>query len=279
MEAARITVGARAGQGELECALVAGASAIVSVAARSPLKLVVARERGACARVHVATFGGGLLAGDRIDLDVAVGVGAALVVGSSAPAKVYRAEAGATGTARLRARVAAGALLAWTPSPVTCFANANYLQSQEFSLDDGASLLFVDTLASGRPARGERWAFDACELQTRVSRAGVLALHDGLRLARGAVPVPDRFGRFDALATVLFSGPRLTDAAREALARVAAVPLARRAPLVATAAARPDGVLVRAAAESVEALERFVRELVAAPLAAMSGDAPWHGPW
>jgi urease accessory protein len=267
------------GRGEVGCACVAGASAVVRVAARSPLKLVVARERGPCARVHVSTFGGGLLAGDRISLELQVDPDATLVVGSAAPAKVYRADGGATSLQRVDARVSRGALLAWVPSAVTCFADARYRQEQHFQLEADASLLLVDTLSAGRVARGERWAFDACESLTRLWRDDQLVLHDGLRLAAGAVAIPARFGRFDALSTILFSGPRLAEAAARAVERVSALPLARRAPLVATAAVRDDGALVRVAGQSLDAVEQLVSELVAPTLARLAGDDPWHGPW
>src|SRR5512142_877517 len=87
---------ARAGAGRLEVALVEGRSAVVSCRATSPLQLLAPRARGAAAWVLAASHGGGLVAGDAVDLAVEVGPGATASVGTQAETKVYRAPGGTT---------------------------------------------------------------------------------------------------------------------------------------------------------------------------------------
>ncbi|HVI96228.1 MAG TPA: urease accessory protein UreD, partial [Anaeromyxobacter sp.] len=101
----------RPGGGKLAVALVDGASAVVGCAAASPLHLFTPRARGPAAWAIAATLGGGLVAGDALDLEIDVGGGATALVGTQAHAKVFRSP-GPWASQTLSARVAPGATLA-----------------------------------------------------------------------------------------------------------------------------------------------------------------------
>ncbi len=75
----------------------------------------------------------------------------------------------------------------------------------------------MDTLACGRSARGERWAFDGYDTHVSVYREGAPCISERLLLDPSHGPLAERFGRFDALATVLLLGPRVARAARALL--------------------------------------------------------------
>lgn len=257
-------------------ARVDGASALVRLAAKSPLKLLVSRQRGPCVRVHSATFGGGLLAGDEVSFEIEVGAGSTLALGTSAPGKVYRSDDGRPSTQRLHARVDDGALCAILPSPLACFAQARYRQRSEIDLAPGASLLLSETFTSGRSARGERWAFEQVDSRTRVRVGGRLVLQESLLLEGAAL---ERFGPFEAFAFVALAGPRLAPAAQALHARVAAREGRRGEPVLVAASACDWGVALRAAAHATEPLERELRALLAPALAIVSGGDAWHDPW
>ena len=275
----------RRGTGEVESAFVDGASAVVAVAAKSPLKLLVSRERGPCARVHAATFGGGLVAGDEVQLDVRVGPRSALSFGTSAPSKVYRCDDGRESTQALRVAVGEGGLLAIVPGALTCYRGARYRQRTDVRLDRGGSLLLVDVLTSGRSARGERWVFDRYDARTRLHCEGALVLHEALRLHAGAasepgaVSVAERMGGMNALGFAVLAGPRLATAAQQVYAHIAELPARRGEPVRLAASALPFGVVVRGAAIEPEALTNALRALLAPALEVVAGGGEWHDPW
>ena len=92
---------------------------VATAFAASPLRLLTPGNHGDAAWVFLASLGGGLLDGDRIDIDVDVGEGASALLGTQASTKVYRSAGSATGSLgssqRLSARVAAGARLDGRP--------------------------------------------------------------------------------------------------------------------------------------------------------------------
>src|SRR4051812_31439961 len=114
----------RAGRGELHVACVAGRTVVTGAQANSPLKLLAPRRRGNAAWVFTSTYGGGLVSGDEIALDVEAGASTTLLLGTQASTKVYAAaRAGATCSQTLNVSAGANAVCVIAPDPVVCFGN------------------------------------------------------------------------------------------------------------------------------------------------------------
>lgn len=265
------------GRGRLVVARSAGGASVVCGAyAVSPLRLLTPRNAGHAAWVFTSSFGGGLVDGDRIALDVDLGAGAAAWLSTQASTKVYRGPRGAQSI--LRARVGPGALLAVVPDPVVCFAASRYDQDQRIELAEGATLVLLDWVSSGRHGSGERWAFDAYRARQHVRQQDRLVVHDAVALRTEDGPVADRVGRFDVLGTLVLLGGAARPAAEALVARVAAMPAARRAALLVSATPVGDGCLVRFAGESFERVAAWVRDALAF-VPALLGDDPWARKW
>jgi len=277
------------GCGVLAVHQVGGESRVTQARAHSPLHLLTPRVAGVGGRaawVFVATFGGGLLPGDRLALDVTVGEAATALVGTQAQTKVFRAGAAGGATQRVRAEVAPGGLLVWLPDPVACFADARWEQTLELHLGEAGSAVLVEGVTAGRSARGERWAFARVAMRTRVWAPG-LVLDDGLELDAAHGALPARLGRMGALATVTAFGPRAAPVA-EALRAAGRAPLGPRgADIVlavsevgggAAAGSGAAGVVARLAGVAVEPVLRAVRELLAG-VTALVGDDPFARKW
>ena len=242
------------GVGWAEVAEVEGCSALVGCAAASPLQLLAPRPRGRAVWLVAASHGGGLVAGDAIDLAISVGAGATACLGTQAETKVYRDARGRGARQRLTAQVGAGGLLALLPDPVSPFGGSRYEQVQGFELAAGGSLVVLDAVTAGRAARGERWAFDGWRSRNEVRVGGALVLADALRLEAAEGPaVAGRLPGVELLATVILIGPRVEDAAAALLEAHAAAPAAGDAPVLSAASPLPGGALLRIAARSVEA--------------------------
>jgi len=247
----------------------AGARTVVRTAyAESPLRLLTPRNHGRAAWAYTSTLGGGFVDGDRVRLRIAVGEGAQAFVSSQGATRIYRSPRGCE--SELRAEVAAGGALVLMPDPLACFAGARYRQRTELELSDGASVLAWDVLSAGRS--GERWAFEQCSLGLAVRRGGISLVDERWLLDPAQGPLPERLGRFDALANLCFAGP-LSAGMRDRLALDG--PVAPRAPVVISASRlADDAMLVRLAAISVEELIRELRaRLRDIPL--LLGDDPW----
>jgi len=270
---------ARAGQGHVGFAQVDGATAVVRCHARSPLQILVPRHRGRSAWAFLATLGGGLVSGDQVGIDVDVGPGATALLASQAETKVYRSLGGAEAVQALHARVGRDGALAVLPEAVSPFAGARFAQEQRYELEEGASLLLLDSVVAGRTARGERWVFDGYHSRVEVRVAGRLVLGDATELVpRGERPLADWMGGFEAVALAVAIGPAFAADAAALVDSLGGAPVRGGAPVLAAASPIPGGAIVRAASRTAEHLARFVRDalsFVARPL----GDDPFERRW
>lgn len=245
---------------------------IESALAASPLRILTPGNHGCAAWAYTSTLGGGLVDGDRIRLHVSVAGGASALLASQGHNRVYRSPAGCG--SELIADVEEDALLAVLPDPTVCFAGARYQQKTVVRLAAGAAAVIVDVLASGRGARGERWAFQRHASELAVSVGDRMVLRERTLLDPRHGRLDDRLGRFDALGTILIAGERLR-APRAALAReLAGSPLPRRAGMVEQANDLGDALHIRFAAVSIEDAIRTIRTRLDF-LPELLGDDPW----
>ncbi len=240
----------RSGSGVVVARASGGRTVLTSTLAESPLRLVRPTFPGTrSAAVCVVTFGGGLVDGDDIALELDVGPGATLVVFSQASTKVFRGAARQT----LRARVAGTLVL--LPDLVSAFADARYTQRVDVELaGPDAACVLLDGFTSGRAAFGERWAMRGLDLRTSVTIADRAIVVDALRLDTADGPIPARTGPFEAFATLVAVG----HAAAPVVQAIERDPIAPPSPgLVVAASPLPrarsvglPGAVLRAAATS-----------------------------
>jgi len=263
------------GSGAVVLERIAGKTAVSRVRAASPLRILTPANSGKAAWVFTSTFGGGLVAGDQIALEVGVGAGAMGFVGTQSATKVYRGADAAVSQQTASVRVAGEGLLVWAPDPVVCFAGARYAQRQRFDVAASGGLILVDAFTSGRHACGERWQARELRSSNELFVEGECLLRD-VMLLEGA-----GFGMeaFNCFATIILAGQRLAGHAAELLAWTAAQPVSRgdRLPIGASPL-RQGGAIFRAAGPDAQTVMRlifdrlqFVEELL--------GECPWRRKW
>jgi urease accessory protein len=265
------------GSGSLAFQKVRGKTVLTSAAAASPLRLLHPKNSGTAAWVYTATYGGGLLGGDAIALDVTVGDDASALVSTQASTKIYRADRPAS--QRLDAYAGDGSLLVLLPDPVTPFAASEYSQEQRIDLAPGASLIAVDLMTAGRVSSGERWQFTSYSSRTWLRRSGRVILHDATLLTGADGAVTSRMDRFNCLAWAVVIGPAVRAAAARLAGILTGAPVPRHADVLLSAAPlEDDGVLLRIAGTSAQQVGAVLKQhLNFVP--SLLGDDPWASRW
>ena len=91
---------------------------------------------------------GGLVGGDRLDIDIHVATGAHLLVTTPAASRYYRSTAGEAAQV-VQAQVAAGARLEWLPQETLAYDGCQGRNAWQVRLDAGGSLMTMEVLALG----------------------------------------------------------------------------------------------------------------------------------
>lgn len=113
---------------------------------------------------------GGLVGGDQLSVRAALGPGAHVLFSTPSANRVYRS-LGETASQAVELNVGSGAVLEWMPDVTIPFSGSRFKQTIHVTLAPGATALIWDAIASGRVARGERWAFTSLENEIRIVTA------------------------------------------------------------------------------------------------------------
>jgi urease accessory protein len=128
--------------------------------------------------VHLHNVSGGILGGDSLELSIEAGVGTRAQVTSVGGTRIYRQRPGRA-PARLSTsiRVGDGAMVEYLPDVIIPFAGSRFGQSMDVFLGWNAGFIGWETLAAGRIASGEEFAFELFHSECTVrSDARPLAL-------------------------------------------------------------------------------------------------------
>lgn len=205
--------------------------------------------------VQITNPSGGVLGGDRLEVEIDLAPGSSAIVLTQAASKAYR---GVEAFQDMVARVGDGAFLEYAPHHLIPYAGSDYRQKTEFLLASDATLLAWDAYGAGRVARGERFAFDRLQARTSILRDGAPEFVDGFDLAGDR----EHFGGYSYVAAVYVLAPGdlqpLADALHDSLAGAPGTLSSASAPAYGLCAAR---ILTISAPKLYGALNR-VRALV-----------------
>ena len=234
-----------------------------------PLRLLHPRAAGDAAWIVTSSFGGGLVDGDDVALEVTIDPGATALVTTQASSKIYKG----TSRQRLAVRVHGDGNALVVPDPIVPFRDASYTQRTKIALDRDSSLVLCDVVTAGRIAFGERWSctrFDSC-LEIEIDGRRVLCDRVVLDGAIG-----EKMTRFSAIATAILVGPRAGTFGRAELEKLGGA--GKRAPLVAAGSPLADGAMLRVAGESIEQVVAATHAMLAGACTAL-GEDPWSRKW
>jgi urease accessory protein len=129
----------------------------------------------------IVTTSGGLVAGDRLEIAVSAGAGAAAHITASAAEKIYRST-GRTTVIRQALSLAADATLEFLPPETILFDGARLSRETVVDLEPGGVFLGGDIVVFGRRARGERFTHGLLHEVWEVWCGGNLVWGDALHL-------------------------------------------------------------------------------------------------
>jgi len=215
----------------------------------------------ALARATVLNGTAGLFAGDRLELAVEVGAGAAASLTTPTMTRVFGMR---EGHARVRTRltVAAGGYLEYLPEPTLLCRAAALHQRTALDLEPGARAALGEVFAFGRRAHGERHAYRSLDQQQEIHVAGDLVLCERLHLTPDRSPdAVGMLGDYAAYGSLQLLNPggdseRLLAATRTVLAGDPHLYAA------ASLLSNGQGVVVRALGEAPSAVQRVLTSLV-----------------
>jgi urease accessory protein len=187
-----------------------GSTAIADLYQAQPLRVLFPhRPRDDIFQAAIACVSGGLVGGDRLNMQVALGSGARATVIGQAAEKVYRSS-GADCIVKTELGVGHDAWLEYLPQETILFDGARLRRRTRVALEHGARFLGGGILVFGRATRGEMLrsglVHDAWEVR---DHAGRLVWKDALHMDGDLAALIARPATFDGAAaygTLIYAG-------------------------------------------------------------------------
>lgn len=148
----------------------------------APIHLSKPHEDEGVLVVNVVNPTAGLLSGDRIDMRIAVESGARLLLTAPSASRAHCTPEGHAALVQEFAVACGGWLDVW-PELFIPQGGARYRQRTTLRVEEGGEALFFETLAPGRVAMGEAFAFAALDWETDVFLGAEPIAREKYRLA------------------------------------------------------------------------------------------------
>lgn len=186
------------GLARIELARIGSKTAISRLRTRAPLLVQKAlypdSDLPGMAHVYLMSSAGGILQGDRMEIDIVVWNGTASRVSTQAATKIYKMDRGyAAQSVTISAHDAS--YIEFLPYQIIPFKSSRFYQQVDVQLEGNATVVYSETVSAGRTASGENFDFDICFLKmaARDSKGKVL-FADAAKLEPGKDELARLFG-------------------------------------------------------------------------------------
>jgi urease accessory protein len=196
------------GRAEIGFALRDGATRLKHLYQHDPLRVLFPLvPPGDVPMAALVTTSGGLVGGDRIEIEATVGAAARALVGPQAAEKVYRS-LGATTAIEIHLTVGPGGWLEYLPLETILFDGARLDRRCRLDIAADSRAMAGEILVFGRQARGETMTTGSVRDAIEVRRDDRLIWADAfdLRDAPARLDHPAGLGGGRALATLIYVG-------------------------------------------------------------------------
>jgi urease accessory protein len=188
----------------------AGTTRLTERSHRGPLRVQKALYPEGPRTCHVIVVHppGGIVGGDRLELDLQLDAGTHVLATSPGATKWYRAN-GRVASQAVRLQAGAGAGLEWLPQETIFYDGADVALEHEVDLAVDARYIGAEVLCFGRTASGERFATGRIRQRTRIRVDGRTVWWEQGALLAASCGSPLALAGHTVCATLLAVGPPL----------------------------------------------------------------------
>uniref|UniRef100_UPI002FDD350D urease accessory protein UreD n=1 Tax=Ohtaekwangia sp. TaxID=2066019 RepID=UPI002FDD350D len=162
----------------IEIASVKDKSRLISCVNVHPLKILNPQPHETTCHVVLSNYGGGMVAGDIIQLRICAYDNSKLFIGSQANSRIFKSEDQRDCKQNVVGTVKDNAVVVLFPEPLVLHEKSSFRQTQRWDLSTNSLLVVADWFNSGRSDNNEYFLFRSLQNEIRITVQGKLALVD-----------------------------------------------------------------------------------------------------
>lgn len=167
------------GLAKIELAQIGSKTAISRLRTRAPILVQKAlypdSSLPGMAHLYLMSSSGGILHGDRMEIDIVVGSGTSSHITTQAATKIYKMDKGYA-SQMVSVSVHEASYLEFLPHQIIPFKSSRFFQQVDVQVGQESTVVYSETVSAGRTAADENFDFDLCflKMQVRDSTGNVL---------------------------------------------------------------------------------------------------------
>jgi urease accessory protein len=119
------------------------------------------------AYIYLMSSAGGILQGDRTEIDIVAGSGTCSHITTQAATKIYKMDK-AYATQNITISAVEPSYLEFVPYQIIPFKYSRFFQQVDLKIGQNSTMVYSETVSAGRTASGENFDFDMCFLKTEA---------------------------------------------------------------------------------------------------------------
>ena len=174
----------------------------------NPLKILNPRNLSECCQVYLSSYGGGLVTGDEIALEIECKANAKLYLGTQAETKIYKSIDGKLSRQSILGVLHQHSVAVICPDALIPYKGSQFIQKQNWNIDSTATLVLIDWLHSGRSSLGENFDYRLLNSEVEIIMGNEKIILDRLRIEPQCSSVyrTGAFGTYQSYFNLYFVG-------------------------------------------------------------------------
>lgn len=134
------------------------------------------------AHVYMMSSSGGILQGDKLDIDIILGKGALARITTQSATKIYKMKYGFA-SQYIDITSESESYLEFVPHQIIPFKSSRFYQEVNLNVEKNSTVVYSEIVSAGRIASGEKFDFDVCFLRTSAYQEGRLLFTDVMNMS------------------------------------------------------------------------------------------------
>ena len=149
--------------------LIRGRSRLIRMVSVPPIKFIAPESHASGALCFISSYGGGMLGGDSVAINVEISEDSALVLLPQANSRAYTNTDGKLATQYMKVDIKKGGRFIFNADPLVLHEQSRYAQDTEINIDAGAGAIIIDWFSIGRSENGEKFLFSEYSSSLKIS--------------------------------------------------------------------------------------------------------------
>jgi len=185
-----------------------GISKLSALRSIKPLKILNPRNLSEYCQVYLSSYGGGLVTGDEITLEIECKANAKLFLGTQAETKIYKSIDGKLSRQSMEGVLHPHSVAVICPDALIPYKGSRFIQKQSWNIDSTATLVLIDWLHAGRSSLGENFEYRLLSSEVEIIMGNEKIILDRLRIEPqcSSVTRVGAFGTYQSYFNLYFVG-------------------------------------------------------------------------